>query len=74
MLVGIKGNIFLSYCKLFVVIYGSIFEKFLDENLNLALAPRDTSSRRSLSEASGLESRVCTANLKVNLFNSSFQC
>ena len=42
-----KGNVFLSYCKLFVEIYGSVFKKSLGKNLNLVRAPHDTSSRRA---------------------------
>ena len=39
-----------SYCKLLVEIHGSIFEKSLNENLNLAWAPHNTSFGKSLNE------------------------
>jgi len=43
-----KGNVTLSYCKLFVEIYGSIFKKNLVE---IGIGPIcDTNSRRSLNE------------------------
>ena len=39
-----KGNAFLSYCKLFVEIYGRVFDKSLDEHLNLVKRDGSTST------------------------------
>ena len=58
-------TVFLSYCKLFLELYESIFEKSLGEILNLMWAPH----KLKLEWKHQAWKAAHTVNLKVNLFN-----
>ena len=72
-MVSIKGNLFLSYCKLFVEIYGSVFKKSLGENLNFAWAPCTCCKLEEKPEwRHQAWKAVHAGNPKVNLFHNSY--